>query len=138
MSNAEPDQPVEGAAFVSPLKPTIPADQIEPVKKALTRYRVMAYIVGTMLVVLICIAMPLKYIWHDGRLVTIVGIAHGWLYMGLLITAWDLGRRVFWSLRNLILIALAGTIPFLSFVAEYIARKDVQNKIAYSNPNILR
>ena len=107
-------------------------------KAALVRYRVMAYVVGCLLVALVLFAMPMKYIWHDDRWVTYLGIPHGWLYMILLITAWDLGRRVFWSLRNLILIALAGTIPFLSFVAEYIARKDVQNKIAYSNPNILR
>jgi hypothetical protein len=30
----------------------------------------------------------------------------------------------------LILIALAGTIPFLSFVAEYYARKDVNRRLA--------
>jgi hypothetical protein len=62
--------------------------------------------------------------------VTWIGIPHGWLYMILLITAFDLGRRAKWTWRRLILIALAGTIPFLSFVAERSATKDVRPKIA--------
>ena len=57
-------------------------------------------------------------------------IPHGWLYMVLLITAFDLGRRARWSWRRLILIALAGTVPFLSFVAERSATKDVRAKFA--------
>ena len=54
----------------------------------------------------------------------------GWLYMVLLITAYDLGRRVQWPWKNLIVIALAGTIPFLSFVAEHRATKNVRAYLA--------
>ena len=121
-----------------PLGPVIPAANIPAVKSALVRYRVMAYIVGLLLVGLMLFAMPMKYIWHDDRWVTYLGIPHGWLYMILLITAWDLGRRVKWTLRNLIAIGLAGTVPFLSFVAEYFARKDVQRKLASSNASVVR
>lgn len=102
----------------------------EGVPGALLRYRVMAYVVGVLLVVLVLVGMPLKYIWHDDRVVTWTGIPHGWLYMILLITAFDLGRRVKWSWKRLILIALAGTVPFLSFVAERSATKDVRPKLA--------
>ena len=95
-------------------------------------------LVGALLVALMLFAMPMKYVWHDDRWVTWFGLPHGWLYMVLLITAWDLGRRVNWSLRNLVGIGLAGTVPFLSFVAEYLARKDVQRKLASSNPRVVR
>lgn len=100
------------------------------IRSALTRYRFFAYVTGILLVVLVCIAMPLKYVWHDDRLVTWTGFPHGWLYMGLIITAVDLGRRVRWPLGRLVLIALAGTVPFLSFVAEAHARKDVRRVLA--------
>jgi integral membrane protein len=100
------------------------------VRAALLRYRFMAYLVGTLLIVLVCIGMPLKYIWDSETLVMYAGIAHGWLYMVLLITAFDLGRRAHWGWKRLILIALAGTIPFLSFVAERSATKDVRAKLA--------
>ncbi len=101
------------------------------------RYQVMAYVVGILLVVLICIGLPLKYIAYDPNLNnlgstinTVCGVAHGWLYMILLITAVDLGRRVKWTWKRLILIALAGTVPFLSFVAERSATKNVKQKLA--------
>jgi integral membrane protein len=99
-------------------------------RNALLRYRVMAYVVGTLLVVLTCVGLPLKYGYGDDRVVLWTAIPHGWLYMALLITAFDLGRRARWSWRRLILIALAGTVPFLSFVAERSATKDVRAKLA--------
>ena len=98
-------------------------------RNALLRYRVMAYLVGTLLVVLTLVGLPLKYVYGDDRVVTWTGIPHGWLYMILIITAVDLGRRAGWSWRRLLLIALAGTVPFLSFVAERSATKDVRDKI---------
>lgn len=107
------------------------------VRNALLRYRVMAYVVGVLLVVLMGIGMPLKYLSDNQyleaigtRINTVLGIAHGWLYMLLIITAIDLGRRVAWTWKRLLVIALAGTVPFLSFVAEHFATKDVRAKLA--------
>jgi integral membrane protein len=99
-------------------------------RNALLRYRVMAYLVGTLLVVLTLVGLPLKYVYGDDRVVTWTGMPHGWLYMILIITAVDLGRRAHWSWTRLLLIALAGTVPFLSFLAERSATKDVRDKVA--------
>ena len=85
---------------------------------ALLRYRVMAYVVGTLLVVLVCVAVPLKYAADQPTLTTVLGIAHGYLYMTLLIAIADLWRRLRFPLTVVVLVGLAGTIPFLSFVAE--------------------
>lgn len=109
--------------------PQLTADQVPGVRGALLRYRIMAYLVGVLLVVLVLVGMPLKYLAGDGSVVTWTGIPHGWLYMVLLVTAYDLGRRVHWPWGRLIVIALAGTVPFLSFWAEYSARKDVQQRL---------
>ncbi|WP_380170845.1 DUF3817 domain-containing protein [Kineococcus sp. DHX-1] len=91
------------------------------IKAALTRYRVMAYVTGVGLIVLTCIGMPQEYLglFGGGDSVTrVAGIAHGWLYVILLITVFDLGNRLRWSWGRMLLTALAGTIPFLSFYAE--------------------
>ena len=111
------------------LAPALAVDQIPAVRAALLRYRIMAYVVGVLLVVLVLVGMPLKYLGGNDAVVTWTGVPHGWLYMILLYTAYDLGRRVHWPWGRLLLIAAAGTVPFLSFVAEYSARKDVQARI---------
>lgn len=112
-----------------PSVPTIDKEKIPAIRGALIRYRVMAYLVGTLLIVLVLVGVPLKYLADNATVVTLTGVPHGYLYMILLVTAYDLGRRVHWPWKRLILIGLAGTIPFLSFVAEHYARKDVQARI---------
>lgn len=86
-------------------------------KPALIRYRVIAYIVGVLLIVL-TIGTIIKYTGGSDTIVAIVGPAHGFLYMVYLVLAFDLARRARWRARFTILILLAGTVPFLTFVAE--------------------
>jgi integral membrane protein len=85
---------------------------------ALTRYRVMAYVVGVLLLVLVFVAMPLKYFADQPTLVAIVGPLHGFLYMVYLVTAFDLAVRAKWPFLRTLWILLAGTVPVMSFVAE--------------------
>lgn len=103
---------------------------------ALTRYRVMANIVGVLLIILVLVGLPLHY----GYLVTdaawlakdtgsgwklgsdiskYLGVAHGWLYMIFLITAFILSRKAKWDLIFTVITLLCGTIPILSFWAEH-------------------
>ena len=110
---------------------TAPArDSEQAIAAALQRYRVMANVVGVLLILLICVAVPLKYFADMPGPVVVLGTAHGWLYALFFLSAVDLGLRAKWSWKRLILIALAGTIPFLSFVAERSATKDVRAKLA--------
>ncbi|MET8350148.1 MULTISPECIES: DUF3817 domain-containing protein [unclassified Micromonospora] len=85
---------------------------------ALTRYRVIAWIVGVALILLVVIGMPLKYVFDNPVVVETVGQAHGFLYMVYLLAAFDLSRRVGWPLKRMLLVMLAGTVPFVSFYAE--------------------
>jgi integral membrane protein len=85
---------------------------------ALTRYRIIAYVVGVVLIMLVVVGMPLKYIWDEPIVVETIGPGHGFLYMIYLVAAFDLGRRAHWPLSRMILVMLAGTVPFVSFYAE--------------------
>ena len=92
----------------------------------LLRYRVMAYVVGTLLIVLVCVGVPLKYLAADGTgahdtgewITTYLGVAHGWLYMAFLVSAVLLARVAQWPLGFSIVTLLLGTVPLLSFYAE--------------------
>ena len=88
------------------------------VPAALTRYRVMAWIVGILLIALILVAVPLKYLGGIEGPVTVLGTLHGWLYFVFFLTACDLALRASWTLRGTLLTLVAGTVPILSFVAE--------------------
>ncbi|HET8681061.1 MAG TPA: DUF3817 domain-containing protein [Micromonosporaceae bacterium] len=85
---------------------------------ALRRFRVIAYVVGVLLLVLALVAMPLKYLADRPGLVEMVGPVHGFLYMAYLVLTFDLCRRAGWSLGRTALLLLAGTVPFASFAAE--------------------
>jgi integral membrane protein len=85
---------------------------------ALARYRVMALLVGTGLLVLCAIGMPLQYIGSDRTVVAVVGPIHGFLYLVYLVAAYDLARRARFSLLQLAAMIGAGLVPFLAFVVE--------------------
>ena len=93
---------------------------------ALLRYRVMAFVTGTLLLVLVFIAMPIKY-WgdHPGP-VAIVGVSHGFLFMVYLLASLDLGVRLRWNPIKLVVVMACGTIPFASFIAERRITREVR------------
>ena len=118
-------------------------------KAALTRYRIMATIVGVLLVVLVLIGLPLHYGylvsdavwlakpegdasagwgWQLGADISqYLGVAHGWLYMIFLIMAFILARRAKWPVGFTIVTLLCGTVPLLSFWAEHRATRAVRS-----------
>jgi integral membrane protein len=93
---------------------------------ALSRYRVVAWVVGVLLVVLTLVGMPMKYAGGDDTVVAVVGPVHGFVYMGYLLLTADLARRARWQLGMTLLVALAGTVPFVSFIAERIVTRRVR------------
>lgn len=121
--------------------------------KALLRYRVMATVVGVLLVVLILVGVPLANfdgsgMWfvipstpelfpvgstaHEvGEAITeYLGVAHGWLYMAFLVTAFLLARQERWDLGFTLVTLVSGTVPLLSFWAEHRATARVRARHA--------
>jgi integral membrane protein len=94
------------------------------VDAAVRRYRVMAYITGTVLIVLCFVGIPLQVAAGNDVVVNDVGTLHGILYIIYLITAYLLARRLRLSIGPTILMLAAGTIPVLTFVVErWVTRK---------------
>ena len=93
------------------------------VSAALNRYRVMAWIVGVLLVAVVLVAVPVDRLGGPHGPVTVLGTLHGWLYFIFFLTARDLAVRARWSLRDTVLTVLAGTVPLLSFYAERVATR---------------
>jgi integral membrane protein len=85
---------------------------------ALLRYRVMAYIVGTGLMILVFIGVPLQVWGHHPVVVEIVGQIHGIMYIVYLIAAFDLARRARFTLPQMAAMIGAGLLPTLAFIIE--------------------
>ncbi|MEI7646925.1 MAG: DUF3817 domain-containing protein [Actinomycetes bacterium] len=85
---------------------------------ALKRYRVMAYITGVSLIILVFVMIPLHYIGDNARPSELFSPFHGLMFMLYVITVFDLFMRMKWSLAKMAWVMLAGCIPFVSFVVE--------------------
>ena len=94
------------------------------VKSALARYRIAAFVVGYALIVL-CIAIVLRYVFDVQQAVAIWGPIHGILYIGYVLLAFDLAYKDRWSLLGTLGVLVAGVIPGVSFVAERIVHRRV-------------
>ena len=103
---------------------------------ALMRYRVMAFIVGVGLVLLVFVGMPLQFFAHQKIVVQIVGTLHGYLYLLYLVAAADLARRARWRLGRILGVVAAGFVPFLAFVVEHrvYAQMKAEHEAALSEP----
>ena len=98
---------------------------------ALTRYRIIAWVVGVVLIALVLVGMPLKYIGDNDTVVGLIGPFHGFLYMVYVLLTFDLGRRAKWPLSRMLLVMLAGTVPLFSFWME---RRVTRHWIAADEP----
>ena len=95
------------------------------VGKALRRYRAVSNVVGVVLIVFLLIAVPLRYLGGDPRLSHTISPIHGFFYVVYLGVTVDLARRVGWSTVRTVLVMLAGTVPFVSFVVERRTTRDL-------------
>lgn len=96
-------------------------------QSVLTRYRVMAYVTGVLLV-LLCLSMIAKYVLEingAAEVTMAIAIAHGWLYVLYLVLAFDLGSKARWPFSKLAWVLLAGTIPTAAFFVERKVTREV-------------
>ena len=97
---------------------------------AFLRYRIMAFVTGVLLVLLVFVAIPIQIWGHNKGPESVIGTAHGFLFMVYLITALDFGLRMRWPWVKLGLVMIAGTVPFCSFIAEHIASQDYRARVS--------
>jgi integral membrane protein len=109
-------------------------------KSVLTRYRVMAYVTGVLLV-LLCLCMIGKYVLDvDGAAdaTRVVSIAHGWLYVLYLVFAFDLGSKARWPVAKQLWVLLAGTIPTAAFFVERRISRELDARVAEESPAVAK
>ncbi|MEU6216906.1 DUF3817 domain-containing protein [Streptomyces sp. NPDC047022] len=105
-------------------------------KSVLTRYRVMAYVTGVLLV-LLTLGVIAKYVLDmngAADFTRVVGIAHGWLYVIYLVCAFDLGSKAKWPVGKQLWVLLAGTIPTAAFFVERKVSRELEARVEGAAP----
>lgn len=88
-------------------------------------FRGISLLEGLSLLVLLFIAMPLKYIWGNPEYVRVVGMAHGLLFVAYILFAIMTKFELNWKVKTLLIVFAASVIPFGTF---YIDKKYLSKK----------
>ena len=87
-------------------------------KSSLGRLRIIALLEGISLLILLGIAMPLKYLAGIPEVVRVVGMAHGVLFILYAVLLIQVAVEKSWSFKKTILSLIASVIPFGTFYAD--------------------
>ncbi|MDG2292070.1 MAG: DUF3817 domain-containing protein [Phycisphaerales bacterium] len=87
------------------------------------RLRIISLVEGVSFLLLLGIAMPLKYFWGMPWAVSFVGMVHGVLFLLFCVALLNAMLAVRWKLKHPILIFLASLIPFAPLWVEHWLRK---------------
>ena len=94
----------------------------------LKAFRVLSLIEGLSLLILLCIAMPLKYHFQVYSVVPIVGPIHGILFMAYFCMSLSVSHKEEWSVGFWLLVLLASVAPGACFVLDWKLKKDGTKK----------
>jgi integral membrane protein len=83
------------------------------------RLRIIGLLEGTSYLLLLGIAMPLKYMMGFPQAVQVIGMAHGILFI-LFIALTVQSTIIFrWSVKKLLILWIASILPFGTILADY-------------------
>ena len=120
-----------GAGTGSHLQNIFPLDKLFTTPPG--RFRLVAALEGISFLVLLCIAMPLKYIWGQPQMVQSVGMAHGVLFVLYVVGVVLCREMLGWNLRQTGLAMALSVVPFGTF---YVTARMMPKKETVSETSI--
>lgn len=81
-------------------------------------FRWISIMEGVSFLLLLFIAMPLKYIWELPQMVEVVGMLHGILFVAYILGAFYLYKPLEWKFKTLLIICVSSVLPFGPFYVE--------------------
>ena len=85
---------------------------------AVLRYRVMAFITGVLIIIVVFIGIPLQIWGHNTFITNQVATVHGFLYIVYIVFAFILANKLHMKPKPTVILLLAGTVPVMTFVVE--------------------
>jgi len=125
VTTPEPSTPATSASALR-------AEDVDGIRPRLTFFKVMAFVVGVGLLVLVA-EIVISYGFGrkgDQNPLSWWPQPHGFIYMVYLVATALLGFKVGWTLPKIVLVMLAGCVPFLSFWVERRVAREVEAGLA--------
>ena len=88
-----------------------------------TLFRIIGFFEGLSYLLLILIAVPVKYIFNSPSMVKYLGMPHGILFIMYLLASIIMRKNNKWIKNNFVLVLIASIIPFGTFVVDYKLKK---------------
>ena len=95
-------------------------------RRSLNRLRLVGGLEGISYLVLLGIAMPLKYLAGLPEMVRVVGWVHGLLFVLFIAAVAQTARMIRWPLSRVLGALAASVIPFGTFVLDARLRRDLE------------
>ncbi len=89
-----------------------------------TIFRIVSFLEGISYILLLFIAVPIKYVQGNPEYVKLLGMPHGLLFMLYLAIAFVIKKEMQWNGKHLGIVLLCSIIPFGTF---YVDKKYLRN-----------
>lgn len=86
--------------------------------KTLQRFRIISLAEGVSLIVLMFIAMPLKWIFGLPEMVKYIGWVHGILFITYVLVLFPTSKSLKWTFGNTLIALVASLLPFGPFLFD--------------------
>ncbi|WP_163999155.1 DUF3817 domain-containing protein [Pyxidicoccus caerfyrddinensis] len=103
-------------------------------KTALGRFRAVALLEGLSFILLLFVAMPLKYLAGLPLAVRVVGLAHGLLFVLFLFALMEVAIAYRWSLVRVVGAFVSSLVPFGTFVLDARLRREESEAVVQAAP----
>ena len=87
-------------------------------RTSLDRLRIVGMMEGASFLLLLGVAMPLKYLAGMPQMVSVVGMLHGILFMLYVAAVFQAGMELRWPMRRIAAALAASVLPFGPFVFD--------------------
>ena len=83
-----------------------------------TFFRVVSFLEGTSYLLLLFMAVPIKYWMNDPQYVKLLGMPHGLLFVAYLVIAFLIKSDMKWNGKTFGIVMLASILPFGTFYVD--------------------
>lgn len=81
-------------------------------------FRYLSFLEALSFLLLLFIAMPLKYIWNLPEYVSVIGMAHGVLFVLYIVGSYVMYEKLKWSFKIWLIVMVCAVLPFGPFYAD--------------------